>query len=276
MATGGDRSASIGLPPGWRLNRVIGGEVDAEGPNGEMVTLGALFQQLRVSWRGDLFNVFANVSNLYRRGRGLPAGTYELTSSQNLPGSRGEPRVVQALFEVDLHDGKGPRKGSVRLGTFITPGLPTWAMTVNTSNVPVRFADAEAQTMTAIIRSYSEDSRVVAGENRQVIAGIQANAQAAQIRANAQSEANDASNRAFDEHVKGIDANSRAFEGHMDDLDRQSKSFENYTLDRTVIQDNDYNERGTTGYGLGDALVKANPDRFQYVKSQDFIKGVDY
>jgi hypothetical protein len=276
MVTAGDRSATIGLPPGWRLAGGGGGEIEAEGPNGEMVMLGAMFQGLRVSWRGDLFSIFTNVSNQNRRRKGLAPGAYKLVSSQNLPGSPGEPRVVEVMFEVDFNDGRGPRKGSARLSTFLTPGLPTWSMTVNTSNLPKRVADAEAATMTAIIRSFSVNSKVVDGENRQVADRINRNAEAAQIRANAQSAANDASNSAFDAHMKDIDSGSRAFNGHMDDVDRQSKSFENYQLDRTVIQDNDYNERGTVGNGFGDALVKANPDRFQYVRSQDFIKGVDY
>ena len=43
-ATGGDRSASIGLPAGWQLTQVAGGSVRAEGPNGEAVFLGMLIQ----------------------------------------------------------------------------------------------------------------------------------------------------------------------------------------------------------------------------------------
>jgi hypothetical protein len=295
MATGGDRSASVGLPEGWKLTGVAGGQLTAEGPNGEMVGLGILYQGIHnpgarppsfggmgrnvplvAPFDGDLFSDFTSVTNQVRRTRHLPPGTFKLTRSENLPGNQQEQRVVQLIFEVDLHDGKGPRKGSARVGTMHVRGLDTWAMTVSSSNVPSALAQAEDATLKAIIRSYSQDGKVIARETSEVIGRINASARAAQTRANAQSAANDAHNRAFDAHMKDLDANSRAFDAHMDGLDRSSKSFQNYQLDREVIQDNDRSERGTVGNGYGDALVKANPDRFQYVKQEDFIKGVDY
>ena len=77
---------------------------------------------------------------------------------------------------------------------------------------------------------------------------------------------------AQDEQTRRFTASNDAlFDAHMDSLDRSSKSFQNYQLDREVIQDSDRNERGTVGNGYGDALVKANPDRFQYVKQEDYI-----
>ncbi|HEX7558667.1 MAG TPA: hypothetical protein VF386_05690, partial [Usitatibacter sp.] len=225
---------------------------------------------------GNLFTDFTSLTNQVRRSRHQSEGTFKLTSSQNLPANQQEQRVVQVIFEVDFHDGKGSRKGSARIGAMHVRGLDTWAMTISTSNIPSRLAAAEDATMKAILRSYSQDGRVIARETNQVIAGIHASARAAQIRANAQSAANDAHNAAFDQHMKDIDSNNSAFEAHMDSIDRSSKSFQNYQLDREIIQDNDRNERATTSNGFGDALVKANPDRFQYVKQEDFIKGVDY
>lgn len=295
MSTGGDRSASIGLPPGWHLTAVAGGQLTAEGPNGEMVGLGLMYQGIRnpgmrmptfggmrgaaplvAPYGGNLFTDFTSLTNQVRRSRHQSEGTFKLTRSENLPANRQEQRVIQAIFEVDFHDGKGSRKGSARIGAMHVRGLDTWAMTISTSNIPTRLAGAEDATMKAILHSYSQDGRVIARETNQVIAGIHASAQAAQNRANAQSAANDAHNRAFDQHMKDIDSNGSAFEAHMDAIDRSSKSFQNYQLDREVIQDNDRNERATTSNGFGDALVKANPDRFQYVKQEDFIKGVDY
>lgn len=52
--------------------------------------------------------------------------------------------------------------------------------------------------------------------------------------------------------------------------------FENYQLDRTVIRDNDYSVRSTTSYENGDALVKSDPNRFQYVPNQNLLESVDY
>jgi hypothetical protein len=296
VTTGGDRSASVALPEGWRLTGVAGGQLTAEGPKGEMVGLGIMLQGIRnpggprmpmfappgggaplvAPFGGDLFASFDSLTNQVRRNRHLPAATYQLTKSETLPASQYEQRVIQALFEVDLHDGKGRRKGSARIGAMHVRGVPTWALTISSSNAPVAVADAENATLLAIVRSYRQDGQVIAQETRQVIGRINATANAARIRANAQSAANDAHNRAFDAHMADLDSRNRAFDAHMDNMDRSSKSFQNYLLDRNVVQDNDRNERGTVGNGYGDALVKSNPDRFQYVQQKDFIKGVDY
>ena len=262
MTTAGDRSAIIGLPAGWQLNGVSGGQLSASGPTGELVYLGLLYQQIHSSYGGDLFSAFVAVSNQVRQSKNLPPGTYKLVSSRDLGPSQGEQKVIEAMLEVDLHDGKGPRKGSVRLGALITRGLPSWALTVSGSNAPITVADAEAPTMMAIIHSFSQDTKIIGIEGRAAVDKIHADAHAAQIRADAQSAANDAHNAAFN--------------AHMDDIDRYSKSFQNYQFDRSQIQDNDLNARGTVSNVTAEALVKADPNRFQYVQTQDFLKGVDY
>ena len=283
MTTAGDRSATIGLPPGWQLTGVSGGQLTAVGQNGEMVYLGIIYQQIHdprsrqdqripnvggtgrplvCSYGGDLFNAFVSVSNQVRNNRQLPPGTFTLISSQGLPRNQFEQQVIQAIYEVDLHDGRGPRKGSARIGAMATRGLPTWAMTVSGSNAPKTVADAEAPTILAVVHSYSQDAKVIAGETSAVIGRIHADAKAAQIRADAQSAANNAHNRAFD--------------AHMDDIDRHSKSFQNYQLDRSQIQDNGLNARGTVSSLTANGLVKADPTRYKILATQDFLKGVDY
>jgi hypothetical protein len=72
------------------------------------------------------------------------------------------------------------------------------------------------------------------------------------------------------------DARNAAFQAHMDNIDRFSKSFQNYQLDQTELQDNDQNARGAIPNSLADTLVKANPDRFQMVPTQSFLKGADF
>ena len=135
-------------------------------------------------------------------------------------------------------------------------------MTISGSNVPKQLWDEDWPTVKAIVASYRQNGQVINAQTATVINNIHATGEAARKRAEATSAANDAHNAAFD--------------AHMDDLSRNSKVFENYQLDRTVIQDNDNSTRGTTGYALGDALVKADPNRFQYVPNQDLLKGVDY
>ena len=78
-----------------------------------------------------------------------------------------------------------------------------------------------------------------------------------------------ASQAAFDDKL----AHDRA---NQDSRDRTNQGFANILLDQTVVQDTEHNARGTVSNDYADALVKANPNRFQYVPTQDYLKGIDY
>jgi hypothetical protein len=274
VQSGGDRSASLALPDGWRVLSVAGGSITAEGPNGERIGLALMVQQIRdprstgmgypgmrggivCPASGNLFNAYVCVVNQQRRNGNLPQGTFTLTSSRQLPNGD-----IEAIFDLDLHDGKGPRNASARIGALITRGLPTWAMTISNSSVPKTVASAEASTMKAILASYSQDRRVINGEQQQVLGQIRAAGERSRIEADA------ANQRRV--------ANASAFDAHMDNIDRQSKAMQNYTFDRSQIQDNDLNGRATVSNGFADALIRTDPNRYQVVSPENFLKGVDY
>jgi hypothetical protein len=42
------------------------------------------------------------------------------------------------------------------------------------------------------------------------------------------------------------------------------------------LQDSEQNARGAVPNSLADALIKANPDRFQAVPTENFLKGTDF
>ncbi len=108
--TGGDHSAAISAPAGWKVTNVSSGALTAEGPKGERVFLALVYQGVR--GRSDLFASFVTASNQARIKNGFQAADYSQVTQTNI-GPQG--RAVQALFTVDLHDGSGPRKGSVRV-----------------------------------------------------------------------------------------------------------------------------------------------------------------
>jgi hypothetical protein len=264
QTTGGDRSASIGLPAGWKVTSVASGTLTATGPNGEMVALGMLYQGFAMG--PDLFENFVNITNQYRRKNGLPPSTYTLTSKTNLPGN-----AIQVIYNVDLNDGVGLRKGSARLGLW-GPG----AMSVDGSNIPARFADEENPTLLAVIRSYKQNEQMMAQQRQGAMNRVQADAARAQAQAAAINARREASNAAFDQHMDGLNAQSSSFNSHMDDIDRSSKINQDYILDRSVVRDNENAERGTLSNSYADSLVRNNPDRFQIVPNQNLIKGKDF
>ena len=59
-------------------------------------------------------------------------------------------------------------------------------------------------------------------------------------------------------------------------MDRASQGFSNYILDKSVILDTQNNAHGTAWNDEAAALVKSDPNRFQYVDTPGYWKGIDY
>ncbi|HEY4972482.1 MAG TPA: hypothetical protein VII41_02675, partial [Steroidobacteraceae bacterium] len=191
-----------------------------------------------------------------------PQPTFQLRNSRPLPA---QGRIVQAVLvdaEIDLHDGRGLLACELGLKITAISRLGDRTLGINGTCAPSASAAQEQPTLKAIYDSYSINGQVVARE----YAGDEARSR--QAGANARIQANAA-------HATE-DAQSAAYQAHMDNIDRFSKSFQNYQLDQTELQDNEQNARGAVPNALADALVKANPERFQTVPTQNFLKGTDF
>jgi len=131
-----------------------------------------------------------------------------------------------------------------------------------------RRAQAEAAPHIARLRQVDAAQRQAVQANTARIVGnikqIGANATA---RMNAVQAANDAQHARWN---AGQEANARNVQG-----------FSNYLLDQTVVQDNNMYGNGTVGHGTlwnttADALVKADPNRFEYVDKPNYWEGTDF
>lgn len=280
-----DNSGSIGLPTGWQITGAGGGTVHVAGPHGEELHLGVIFQGIydprnpRTRGMIDYLNKARQPYYIYPYGDDLvkswlavlqqghqrdhtPTPSFRVTSGQNAQPNPYETAAVLVQGDFDAHDARGTLISSVRLGAMRPTGGAQWALTLNRESVPKQLADEEWPTIVAMVNSYRQNGAEIQRQTNIIIQNINANAAAARARAAATSDAND-------RHNADVEA-------RWDDNAKYNKSFENYQLDRTVIQDNERNERGTTGYQYGDELVRSDPNRFQYVPTQDFLKGVDY
>jgi hypothetical protein len=284
QATAGDQSASIGLPPGWQITAVGGGQITVKGPNDEFVGLGLLYRNIHdprtgggyggggpalvAANDGNLFNAFVSIINQSRRNAGMPAATFTLTGSQNLPGTQYEQQIIQVNFEMDQHDGRGPRRGNARVGAMSTRTSPLWAMSVSMVNAPDAVADADAPLMAAMFKSYSRDNAII-GHEFQVALGKQIGLIKHQ---------GDVVNARIAVSNMQNEASKAAFEQHMDDIDRSSKAFQNYQFDRSELQitGSGGTARGAVSSAGAAALVQYDPTRYSIVDTRDFIKGVDY
>jgi len=273
-----DGSGAVSLPPGWRITFASHGAAFIAGPRGESILLsnsvGPIYDannpQVQVRLRyanpnkhpilcpgGDALRTYLCVLR-----RNSPQAAFQLIKSQPIPALR---RAVQAVLidaDLDLHDGKGQMLCELGLSITAIGPLTDRTLGINGTCAPKSSAAQEQPTLKAIYDSYSINGQVVAqefagDERRSRAAGNNARIQANRIHA-------------------AEDARSASFHAHMDNIDRFSKSFQNYQLDQTELQDKDQNARGAVPNSLADALIKANPDRFQTVPTGDFLKGADF
>jgi len=273
-----DGSGAVNLPEGWRITFASHGAALIVGPHAESVILsnsvGPIFDPQNPQVRARLR--FANPRSppilcptsdalhtylcVLQRNNKNP--TFQLKQSRPMPALRLAVQAVLIEADLDQHDGKGLR--SCELGLSVTKVGPQGGRTlgINGTCAPQASAAQEQSTLKAIYDSYSINGQVVAQEFK----GDEARSRQAGNNARAQANAAHAAE----------DQRSAQFQSHMDNIDRFSKSFQNIQLDQTELQDNEQHTRGAVPNALADAWVKANPDRYQTVPSQDFLKGVDF
>jgi hypothetical protein len=279
-----DNSGVISLPSGWQITSAGGGTVHVAGPHGEAIHLGVIDQgiydlrypgtqglvrYLAMGHRpyylcpkgGDLVNAYKVVSQQIRHQHQLPDITMDVISSVPLPANSEESAVVQVLANMDLHDGKGILLASLRIGALRSNG-GQWAMTVSGTTIPKQQAEEEWPTVRAIVSSYRQNAGVIQHQTDEIIAQIHRSSDAAKARMDQFHASNDQRNAAIDKT--------------RDDQSRASASFQNYQFDQSVVQDNRAGEHSTFDNRVADSLVKMDPNRYQYVKDPDFVKGIDY
>jgi len=279
-----DGSGSIGLPPGWQITSAGKGTVNAVGPNSESIHFGLYFPildprspQTQMSLRsgrplpgmytaypsgGDLVQAFLAVIQQVHQKQHAAMPTINITSSKKMPTSQTETDSVLLTADIDSHDGKGLMASSLLVSALrpITGG--TWAITVNQGSLPKRLADQEWPTISAIASSWRLNGAVIQAQTQAEIGRIK------QIGANAKAQA-DAAHAAEDAHNASVEA-------RWDSQARSNQNFSNYLLDQTVVQDNNTGGHATVWNQYADSLVKNDPNRYQYVQTRDFLKGIDY
>jgi hypothetical protein len=290
-----DHSASISLPDGWHVLGQSGmGTILAEGPNGESAALGLTFlasdtnnphvqQLLRILRNGGLRNtVYASgfyypyggnleralVDTLQnaRHKAGLQPADYNYSSATPMPSP--PPRhCIHLQGTGDFKDGKGTRElNTIYCVSPPTPAAGVWGSIVYSTAAPIQVAGKERATLGAILQSFSTNEAVV----RQQAAQIAAPA-IAQIHAIGKA----AADQAQAAHQREDIHNSSVYQ-HWDSMDKRSQEFENYQLGYTVIADTQGNAHGTFWNADADALVKSNPNQYEYVSAPNYWKGIDY
>jgi hypothetical protein len=306
-----DHSATVSLPDGWKLMPPSGGGfMHIVGPNSEDLQLfGSIMaidpnnpqvRQLRQSmmrygqrapdralyypWGGDLAKAFVYIYQGNQKQQNGPVTQFNVKSSERIQ-SRSQnicahltgtavlnPRSSQSEFDEQFCE-MPPAQGGSYYSTLFTTFLP--------ENV----ADKERDLVRMIEQSYSVNMNVVNAEAARnaapAIANIRAIGAQATARFNATQASNDAQHAGYWAQQNNNAAQHSNWSAGQDGTARNNQGFSNYLLDQSVVEDNNMYGNGTVGHGTAynstaDALVQADPNRFQIVDTPNYWKGVDY
>lgn len=286
-----DRSASVELPDGWKVQpSSAGGTIMAEGPNGEAAALGftllasdlnnpharQTYEAVRrgglrdtvyanglyYPLSGDLGRTFVDLIQMFR----VPPANFRIAGQSPVPSPPAE-RCVHLTGHVDPRDGKGDREmNTVFCVSAPKPASGVFLAVAYHTTVPDALAAKERATMGAILTSFSADMAVIQR---------MANAYAAPAIGAIHAVGRAAAAQAAAAHERNEIQNSSVYK-HWDDMDRRSKEFGNYQLGYSVVQDNTLNAHGTFWNEDAAELVRRDPQRFEYVNAPNFWKGIDY
>lgn len=270
-----DNSGTIGLPDEWRIVRASNGSVTAAGPHGELVGAGNIWQIYDSSSQQGR-GLIQYMTNQGRKP--MPAGSAiapycdlvrawvaaQQTQSRNaqfrlISQTRMQnPNGVLVTGELDRQDGSGPMMTRLQLTMLGSPQSGTYGLGVFRLSGPAQ----EMPTLQAIARSLNQNGQMIGQEIGREIANNNAQAEAGRRIADQKAQQNY-------QHTRDVEQASA-------EQAKRNQAVDNYILDKTVIEHIDSGAHGTTAYALADVLVTRFPDRFRYVPTQDFIKGVDF
>ena len=269
-ASAGDGSATVGIPAGWQA-KGQGGTMMLSGPRGETVGL-ALTRMGTAGGRRqgmiafppnvNLVQAFPNIFQQFWGVNGVPISGLQLERVEPLPGlQRGVHATGHLSFGVN-----NPQEMNAILCIAPPNSVGTSLVMLSVAFLPPAVAAQERATVGAILASFQPNQAVIQGEIG-AMAGpmlrvIHQIGQASAVRSAASSETHDLQNRTWEQ---GQDAQARRDQG-----------FSNYIRDQTVVLDTANNAHGTTWNSTANALVKADPDRFQFVDTPNYWKGIDY
>lgn len=301
-----DGTATVNLPDGWNLGpRSGGGSAVVMGPQGEGITLNMYLmvqdprapdyqRQMRMGikplpsihiftpYNPNLTAAFPDIYLRMQTAAGLGSAPPKIDSIKPVEGTQGQ--CVDATGQVNLGD-KGMKEfRELMCGTppyqngvyeykityyWLPPGATNRQRAISDAimanyQVDQQRVDAQAAPF---IKMLNDHTQALMAMTQQQIAYSQQRTNATLARAQQTGAEHDAQNEAW---RRGEDIQSRQVQG-----------FSNYILDQTVVQDNNMYGNGTIGHGTlwnseADALVKHDPNRFEYVPTQNYWRGTDY
>ena len=150
--------------------------------------------------------------------------------------------------DIDVNDGKGAQSLVLQMVNTPPQTMGTWQTTWFQFMAPPQVMAEEAATVAAIISSYSKDpTRINLIVNQQIQIGIQQTNQAVAM-----------------------------VQQYTDSSNQMTQGMSDFLRGQSVVVDTQTGEHARTSDQLSDALVQANPNRYQTLSTGQYIKGIDY
>ncbi len=306
--TASDNSATISVPDGWKVDPQSGrGAIIVRGPNGEQIgiemTRTAIdptnpFQvnsarkhlslippgTLVYPFRGNIEKDFVNLFQAWRKAGGQGPAPIQVDKIDPMPAAQGN-HCARATGHMNP-DGKGMQAFN-DLMCAIDPiaSFGGYSVMLDHALLPNAVADKEQDLQKAIIATYKMNSQVV---NQQMATQMKQKQQSdQQIRASAQQyigqihQIGQQATARMNATEAANSAEQAQFNQHEDNISKSGQGFSNYLLDQSVVQNNNVSGSGAAGHATvwnstANALVKANPNKYEIVNTPNYWKGIDY
>jgi|SRR5450631_2089539 len=287
-----DRSAAVSIPDGWNVMASTsgGGTINVLGPNKEIVMLNnsylatdpnnpqvhqslMLAQQYGQTWPNtrlfypygtDPAKAFVDIHHWTDMAQHInPYFSFEVKNSERV-----QSQQLCAHMTGITTISNGPANWEFDAVFCEAPPAPggSWLSTAFVTLVPVEQADKERATVRAIEQSFVKDDRVINAQATAYAAPAIAAIHAIGEQTTARIKASEAAS----------DAQHAGYWAQQDSNSRNAQGFSNYLLDQTVVQNNYSGAHGTAWNSTADALVKADPNKYSYVDTPNYIPGTDY
>ncbi|WP_263379852.1 hypothetical protein [Granulicella paludicola] len=286
-----DNSASMMLAEGWRVAQGSGGgTILAQGPHGEVVALGFPYlahnsNDPRTGQAMAFGRSAAGRNTIYAKSLVAPYGAdlgRTLVELNNQALRNGSPAVTPLQIAQQQPVRSSGARCAILSGTSSSNGQSlqfegsfcqsqmdgsgSFMNLANLAFAPPEVASRERATLRAMLGSFQVNQAVV---------NAQAGALAGPVIEAIHQIGRDVDARIAATHQQE-DEQRASFEQHNDVMDRQSQAFSNYILDKSVLLDTETGGHVTAWNTTAQTIVNSNPQRYEYVDTPNYWKGIDY
>jgi hypothetical protein len=234
---------------------------------------------------------FADIWQAIRALNGQGPTPLTMEKVDLVPGSQ-EGQCVNATFQINP-DGKGMMETGATLCRSPVDRNGFFLLTLSKYQLPLGASDQSRATAVAIMSSYKANMQLVQARANAAVAPMinqmqqtyQAHTQALMSLTQSQIARTQQIGAQATARMNATEAANQqqwaGFDQQESNISRQGQGFSNYLLDQSVVQNNNVGGTGMVGHATvwntqANALVQANPNKYEFVPEQNYWAGTDF